>query len=314
MGEFYDMRLYNTYYLCKQCEPAISNLKIATIQQNQAYAIEDWENYTQALFTLRHVTALTECIDDFYATIPVFVREKPKPEIGPETRRILGVKQNIITNKIQTIIALYEGLNSSENNNGIDVKIPSCESLEKYISCLKEIDFIFTQCPFLQHKEGQIKFNTVDVGSQWVTFLVVATTGTAVTSYILKNLAMLVDKAIQAKSHILNLKQQEEIIRSQDLQNSVLETNLEIFDSLRKHYLSEAVKEMESELDEEFIKDGEERGKAEKSIEKLCGLLGKGVEIYASIDTQKEIQVLFPAFEDKVELPDNIIKYIEDNK
>lgn len=62
------------------------------------------------------------------------------------------------------------------------------------------------------------------------------------------------------------------------------------------------------------LKDGEERGKVEKCMEKLGELMDKGVEIYASIDTGKDIQVLFPALQDKVELSDSVIKYIEDKQ
>lgn len=320
MGDFYKMRLYNTYYLCKQCETVISKLNILTISANtvsaanQIFIIENYTDYKDALFILRQISAFTKYVDDFYDTIPVFVREKPRPEFDLSIKQRLEAKGKVISCMVQTIIELYESLNLGEDNNGIDVKIPSCESLDQYISLLKEIDFIFTQCPFLQHSDGQIKFNTVDVGSQWINFTIYATTGVAAATFILKNLAMLVDMAVQTKSHILNLKEQEEIIKSQSIQNNILESNHEIFDELKKHYLSKAVEDLELKNEEGFLKDGEERGKAEKSLEKLCGLLDKGVEIYASIDTQKDIQVLFPALKDKVELPYDIIKLIENNK
>ena len=130
-----------------------------------------------------------------------------------------------------------------------------------------------------------------------------ATTGTAVVTYILKNLAILVDKTIQIKSHIKNIEQQEEVLRAKKLQNDVLESTLEGFRILKKHYYEEAVDSIEAENKDTPLKDGEERGKVEKCMEKLGELLDKG-----------DIQVLFPALQDKVELSDSVIKYIEDKQ
>lgn len=305
------MRLYNMYYLCKKCKSEIESLVIKNTR-SQVYTIENWGKYKDALFVLRQIPFLRDSIDDLYGIIPVFVRERDKPEIDNEITNKLFKKNDSILLEINTVISLYESLELGEGSNGIDVKIPSCNSLDEYIGYLKEIDFIFTQCPFLQHKDGMIKFNSVDVGSQWLTFVVTAAVGTAAVTYILNNIAMLVDKAIQLKSHLNNLNEQEEIIRNRKLQNDTLESSVEIFDTLKKYYLSEAVKDMQNENTECKLNDGEEVGKAEKSLEKLCGLIDKGVEIYASIGTDKEIQVLFPAMGDKVELSDDIIKYLED--
>jgi len=40
-------------------------------------------------------------------------------------------------------------------------------------------------------------------------------------------------------------------------------------------------------------------------------LLDKGVELYASLDTPREVQVLFPALEETLTLPDDLVKYLE---
>lgn len=305
------MRLYNIYYLCKKCEKDMAGLVISNIRTG-TYRIDGWERYKETLFVLRRIDFLKDEVDSFYETIPVFVREKEQPEIDEDIKKRLISKKNSILQKMRTVVDLYESMEIGAGDGGIDVKIPQCDSLHKYISYLRDIDFVFSQCPFLQHKDGRIEFKTVDVGSQWLTFLVTAACGTAAASYIMGNVALLVDKAIQLKSHLSNLKQQEEIIRSQKLQNDVLQSNLEIFETLKRHYLSEAVKEIEDQNETTPIMDGEDRGKIEKSLEKLCGLLDKGVEIYASINTDKEIQVLFPAMKGSVELPDNIIKYLEE--
>lgn len=302
------MRLYNIYYLCKQCEDRISGLTFTTVKINQEYLINDWENYKEALFVMRQVPSLKEYVDDFYETIPVFVREKEKPHVDHNTYSHLNTKKNTILNKVQTIISLYESMELGEARNGIDVKIPECDSLAEYIKYLKEIDFIFTQCPYLQHKDGIIKFDTVDVGSQWITFLI----GSAAVTFILTNLASLVDKAIQLKSHLTSLDQHKEILETQKKQNKVLDSNMEIFEVLRKHYISEAVKEIENSNNNVPLDNPEDRSRLEKSLEKLSDLLDKGVEFYASIDAPKETQVLFPVVNSTLELSENVLKLLED--
>ena len=302
------MRLYNIYYLCKQCEDRISGLTFTTVKINQEYLINDWEKYKEALFVMRQVPSLKEYVDDFYETIPVFVREKEKPHVDHNTYSRLNTKKNTILNKVQTIISLYESMELGEARNGIDVKIPECDSLAEYIKYLKEIDFIFTQCPYLQHKDGMIKFDTVDVGSQWITFLI----GSAAVTFILTNLASLVDKAIQLKSHLTSLDQHKEILETQKKQNKVLDSNMEIFEVLRKHYISEAVKEIENSNNNVPLDNPEDRSRLEKSLEKLSDLLDKGVEFYASIDAPKETQVLFPVVNSTLELSENVLKLLED--
>lgn len=309
-GDIDGMRLYNIYYLCKQCEERVKGLTFTTVRTNQEYSINDWENYKEALFVIRQIPFLKELVDDFYETVPVFVREREKPQVDHNTYSRLNTKKNAILNRVQTVIALYESMELGETRNGIDVKIPECESLAEYIKYLKEIDFIFTQCPYLQHKEGKIEFDTVDVGSQWITFLV----GTAAVTFILTNLASLVDKAIQLKSHLTSLDQQKEILETKKKQNAALDSNLEMFEVLRKHYISEAAKAIEEANNNIPLDNQEDRSRLEKSLEKLSDLLDKGVEFYASIDAPKETQVLFPVVNSTLELSENVLKLLEDKK
>lgn len=308
------MRLYNTYFLCKEYIEDIKELGYATIGAGPTCEMQNWENCKKAMAVIRRIPFLKRYVDDFYESVPVFIRENEKPRIDHDIRNMLSSKQKRLIAKMESVIEMYESLDMGVNENGIDVKIPTCDSLKEYMAYLKELDFIFSQCPFLQHDDGEIKFRTVDVGSQWLTFLIAATAGTAAVSYILNNLAILVDKAVQVKSHLLSLKQQEEILRSQKLQNDVLETSVESFKLLKSHYLSKAVEEIENRNDESRLENGEERGKAEKSLEKLCDLLDKGVEIYASIDADRQIQMLFPSLGGNMELPDDILKLLEDKK
>lgn len=199
------MRLYNIYYLCKEYEDTFLKFSIRQTNISDVYKVENWEGYTEGLSIIRQIVFLQPYVDALYDIVPVFVRGKKQPEIDSVTRNALLASNKGILNKMQAIIELYESLNLGEEFDGVDIKIPKCNSLGEYISYLKDIDFIFEQCPFLQHKDGTIKFKNVDVGSQWLTFLIVAASGTAAVTYILNNLAMLLDKAVQLKSHLINL-------------------------------------------------------------------------------------------------------------
>ena len=315
------MRLYNTYYICKQCRDIIVELQFRDSQVRtrtegviNVYTIINWKSYREALYSIRQIKVLSHDADLFYETIPVYTREKEKPQVDEETKTKLEAIKNRMVRTMDVVIELYVGFNDAKNEGGIDVKIPQCESLEQYIGYLKEIDFVFSQCPFLQHKEGRIKFEGVDVGSQWLSFVIAITSGTAAVTYILKNLGLLIDNAIRIKSHLISLEQQKEILRSQKLKNDVLEPTVEAFNFLEKHYYDEAVKALEEKNEDTQLQDGEERGKVEISLKKLVTLMDKGVEFYSSINTDKDIQALFPALEDKAELPDSILKYIEDKQ
>ena len=94
------------------------------------------------------------------------------------------------------------------------------------------------------------------------------------------------------------------------VKNEVASETLDVFKTMKRITMEGYVKELESELGE--LKDGEERGKVEKSLEKLAELIDKGVEIYSSIETPNEVKALFPMSENNVLLPDNIIKLLEE--
>lgn len=63
------------------------------------------------------------------------------------------------------------------------------------------------------------------------------------------------------------------------------------------------------EKDHEIQLEPEEGDKTERILDKLILFLDNGGEIYASLDTPEDIQLLFPEIQGDLELPENIIKY-----
>lgn len=303
------MRLYNIYYVCKICKENIEKISAPVVKNSSGqvigYRINGWGDCKNVIEEVRNIKCLTKYTENVYEALGVMERDKDSPIVSPETKNKVLVSLENLRIAMQTIVALYDSLDIGESETGIDIKIPKCDSLKEYMDYLKEIDFILTQCPYLLSDDEEIKFKNVDVGSQWLTFVLV----TAGTFGILNNLAKIVEKAIAIKSHLLILRQQEELVTEMKLKNEATQETLDIFRKMKRDAMEGYVKDLESELGE--LKDGEERGKVEKSLEKLCVLIDKGVEIYSSIDTPNEVKALFPMSENNLILPDNIVKLLE---
>lgn len=305
------MKFYNIYYICKSCIEKIENVLIKEIRNSSnnalnGYRIWYWNDCKTILPELERISSLQKYVNNVCKTMNFYALEQSAPELSVEAYKRFKEEFGKLETAVNTIIDLYEMMELGKTDCGIDVKIPSCDSLKEYMDYLKEIDFVFTQCPYLQCDKEQIKFRNVDVGSQWLKFIV----GSAGGFYILNNLAKLIERAIAMKSYLKTIRQQDEMLKTMQLKNEVTTETIDAFKTMKRITMEGYVKELESELGE--LKDGEERGKVEKSLEKLAELIDKGVEIYSSIETPNEVKALFPMSENNVLLSDNIVKLLEE--
>ena len=310
MKEVYKMRLYNIYYLCSNLLEIFKKDRMTVFDNGRSFYIEEWLKYTEALESIKQIPMFNEIATQIYESIPVFVREKDRPSIDKNTRDNFIKLNNMVVIKMETIISLYDSMNLNTSNKGIDVKIPQCTELKEYLGYIKDIDFIFTQCPYLLCETEQIQFSNVDVGSNWLSFIIKASGIEAIGNKILNNLATLVDKALILKSHFTSIRQQEEMLKMMKQKNTLLNEEIDIFKTLKKGYMEQIMNELSDEISP--LENGEEKNKTEKSLEKLADLFDKGVEIFASIDTPAEVQVLFPELGNTKKLPKNTLKYIEE--
>lgn len=304
------MRLYNIYYICSVCKSEINDKVEIKERRNannsiEGYEIIGWGNCRKSLEQLKKISCMKEYADCVYETLGIFERDKNIPLVSTNVKDKFVSELNKLKIALEAIEKLYISLNIGKSNAGIDVKIPICNSLKEYMDYLKDIDFIFTQCPYLILDDEEVRFNNVDVGSQWLTFVIVS----AGTFSILNNLAKIVDKAVAIKSNILLLKKQEEMLKEMQMKNEVMEETVDVFKKMKSDVLEGSIKDLENEIGE--LKDGEECGKVSKTLEKLVYLMDKGVEIYSSIETPNEIKALFPMNDDNPILPDNIVKLLE---
>lgn len=302
------MRLYNIFYVCKACLPKIKAASVVEISNTtNEYKVTNWGGCKQALDEISKISCFRDHVDGLYSLMDSHNIRQEQARIPCEVKTIFEKTLLQISSSVEAVVELYNMLEAGDAGCGIDVKIPKCTSLKEYITYLKEIDFIFSQCPYLLHQEEEIRFNNVDVGSQWITFVVLGSSGAF---YILNAFAKLIAKAIEIKSNVLVCKQQEEELEEMRQKNEVGEEVIDAFKKLKQITMDKCVKDLENEIRE--LDNNEERDKVKRSIECLVYMMDKGVEIYSSIETPKEIKALFPFQKDTIVLPDNILKLIEE--
>lgn len=303
------MRLYNVYYICKAALNGLNQIKDEAVQ-NEAKRLTGWNTSKQALESLFTIDFIKDDAIKLYNILSPIDREDANPVIGPNTFEKFKISYKKIVTKLECVIDLYESMRDGTSNPGIDIKIPTCDSLKDYINILDEINFIITQCPYLRNENEEIKYKGTDVGSDWITFAIIVSSAASASFVILKNLSFLMDKAISLMSNKKILDMQEETYKTMLQKNEITQATIDAFNKMKEITYKKYVDELQDEVGK--LKDGEEEGKVSKSLEKLANLIDKGVEIHTSIETPKEIKVLFPFVEPQQSLPDGLLKYIED--
>lgn len=302
------MRLYTIYKLCKS---NIDNLKQCDINSDYlngefVTTVKGWLITKKSVEQLYTIKAFQDITLKIYEWVPIFYRDADQWKISGSSSGFAVDMQKLIQ-QVDAVIGVYESFGFEESKLGIDIRMPNGD-FKDFVVNIKSLEYIFNQCPLLKVNDGEIRFNNVDVGSTWLTFLLIGTGATI----IAQNLAALVDKAIALKSHLILLKQQEEALRKEQFQNDILEATKVTFNLLRETTINQYLDDLQSE--EISFTDAEERDKTKLALEKLADLIDKGMEIYASIDSPDEIQVLFPTLETKGLLTDNIMKLLSTNE
>ena len=146
------------------------------------------------------------------------------------------------------------------------------------------------------------------MGSTWLTFVI----GGAAATTIISNLAKIVDNAIKMKSHITTVKMQEEALRTLEIKDEIAAEVLEAYKKTNQVLTQNSVTELERELGK--LKDGEERDKVGKTLEKLGFWMEKGMQIYSAIDAPTEIKDVFPKQQEVSFLSDDIMKLLENKE
>lgn len=303
------MRLYNIYYTCKAALAGMRRLRYENSSAGGTM-LSGWKDSKAALEALFPVKFISDEAVSAYSAISPLDRDQEVPVIGDKTLGKFRPLFETVLHKVEAVVELYESMRDGTSRPGVDIKLPPCTDLKEYISYLKDVEFILYQCPYLQSDDEELKFGGTDVGSDWITFVLSATAISTCAFCILNNLAVLVSKAVELKSNLTVIKMQEETLEILKNKREVGDETIETFRKLKKltykKYVDEAIDEMGG------LNDGEEVDKVELALDKLANLLDKGAEIYTSIETPKEIKVLFPFADTQTALPEGLQKYLED--
>lgn len=319
-----DMRLYNIYYVCKMAMEDLSDVEIhrEIVNGFPRMDIINLNKYENALETLsnlefikdyvRHTIQMITNIRNDNKFINSTINGKILTTVnisGGDEANLINNQYSTIFNKVQSIIDLYESMKETKHQIGIDINIPPCQYLHEYLSILKDIDFIISQCPYLRSSDEDIQYDGADVGSDWITLVIVSTGAVATTSYILNNFAQLTKKVQEIRVRFQKIKQNEEFLKTMNIKNELLEQMKNVYESEVEETFRNAIHELKEELGN--LNDGEEESKVLKSLQKYNDLLDRGVQFYSSIESSPEIKELLPSSDDPKALTDTIVKYIE---
>jgi len=268
------------------------------------YVLKNIVDIKKCLEKLDRIKAFSVYIEAIRKTSIAFEQSKGTAYFDGSAKNSLNSAYNRLRDKILTIAEVSESIEYEHNNNGFDVKLPPNMSLSDLSKCAKDLDQIFSTCPLLKKHNSIISFSSVDVGSVWLTFLV---TGSSV-ALILSMVAALIDKAIIIRSHQLTAKEAEEKVRSLALGNEMLETTKRIYNEMGAALLEKECKTLAEKND---ISDPEDFERLKHSTKLLAEWMGKGMEIYASIQATPETKATFPPIETQ-SLPDKAISLLTD--
>lgn len=294
------MRLRNIYILCKNNLNNIEKLEITLWKENEAYVqVSNWTSVAEVLYqSLMSIKYLKKPVYELIKSIPEMSQDKDKFKIPKPSGLEIEKRKNRLITCMTDVIDLYEsmGLND-EIHAGIDIKLPKCNDFSDFKKCINELEFILYKCPLFTHSTETLKFETIDVGSMWLTFVIVGA-GIVTSSVLLNNIASFIDKCLIIKSHKITIEQQKAELESTRIAEKEKKELIEALTRVYKVQVENVIDELENELGIELC-DGEQRGMVSQAIEKTNSLIDKGMQLYSTIDSSDEIKALFEPLEMK---------------
>lgn len=302
------MRLQEICTICKDVlnswpRLALEEKKDST--DSSYYVLANIEDVKAILKQLESINCFNDNIAAIRRTSVDFELNRGKGYINKNSRITLTAEYNTLKTKVVAINELFDSVDYKQNENGLDIKLPPNISLAELSKCTRDLDKVFSTCPILSKQEGEISFTAVDVGSAWLTF---AVAGASIA--LLKAVAELVDKAIIIRSHNLSCQQQKEQVRSLEMGNEMLDTIVKVHEEMGAKLLNKMCAEL---AEKNSITEAEDRERIRNSIQLLSDWMGKGMEIYASIQSAPEVKAVFPPIE-KQALPSGRISLLTDGE
>lgn len=307
------MRLYGMYYLCKEYKGLVEKMNIEKRREGTSivYFMVGWKEKSAILNEIAKIFPIRETARKMYETIPMVYRDLNKFDITEGIAKNFIRAQEELVRAFEIVIKVYETINDKQEkqiSGGFDIKLPEFEDIGEFSKCLEDLNFVINQCPYLRDSDCRIKYGSIDVGSTWITFLLLGSAATV----LLTNLSKVVDAAVKIKSHITTVKMQEEALRSIEIKNELATEVMNAFKKANNVITDQCITELKQEIGQ--LKDPEEEDRVRRSLEKLALWMDKGMQIYSAIDAPAEIKDLFPTQAEATYLTDDIQKLIEMKK
>lgn len=305
------MRLKNIYVLCKDNVEKVESIKGSTSSSNSSYTVvTGWGVFLGSYSELYSISFLQDDISNLFNSVPEIYRHQSQFNVSNAEWNKISQNKNKLISSIKNVIKLYESMGlDSEEKIGIDVKLPKCDDFSDFRKCIDELEFVLYRCPFFKIDGEDLKFNTLDVGSMWINFVILGISVGA-SSIILNNLVAFIDKCLIIRSHKLTVEQQELQLQSMEMEKAEKEKLLSGINKIYEAQVENVISELESETNIS-LKDGEERGVVSQAFDKANLLLDKGLQIYSTIDSPEEVKALFEPLEMKYISVGNELKQLE---
>lgn len=288
------MKLKNIYLLCKNSIDEIKKFDVAVVDGSmiEHYVLAGGNELKKVLEDLYEIKFFQNEVKELSQVLPTNFGTNMNIRIDLKQWDKINEKKNKLIIAMNNVIEFYESLGyNSENKIGLDIKLPAYNSFSEFKNYIVDIEFLLTKCPFFQNDKEELRFESVDVGSVWLTFVVVGIAASS-TSIILNNIAAFIDKCIVIKSHYLTKQQQERVIQKMKVADEEKEELYKAIEKIYKEMVDDCIRELEQETGV-ILNNGEEKGLAEISIDKAEKLLQLGLQIYSTIDSPEEIKALF---------------------
>ncbi len=293
------MRVQEMFYLVNHALDEWVNPQFSEMSKNVFSCLNE-QQIVNILEPLRPFPEINKQIEIIYSTDDTFGDDSVFiPSEKEKIDRAMGaIKANLLAMR-----SMCEALGVESNSVGFDVKLPPNITLPELSDFAKDLNSIFTQCPILRQAGEEIKLHGVDVGSIWMTFTIIGA-GAAIGTYILKNIAAMVDHVVTIREHMAVCKQQEELARSAGLKNESLDTIVNANKQIMKSLINKATDELSKENQ---VTNSEDKERIRLSLGLLKEWIDKGMEIYSAIDAPQDVKAAFPPLEAQA-LPDFSLK------
>lgn len=306
------MRLRNIYVLCTRNLEKIEAINGADVSGNASYTfVSGWHTFLECYEELKAVDYLRDEVIKLFMSVPEIYRHQAQFKVTNAEWATIRQNKVALISGMSDAIKLYESMNlNSDEQMGMDVKLPKCEDFADFKKYIDDLEFILYKCPFFRIEGEELRFETFDVGSMWLNF-VIGGLSVGAASMILNNIAAFIDKCYVVKSHKLTLKQQELQLQAMEMDEKEREIVLNGIKKIYRQQVEDVISQLEEASNVE-LKDGEERGVVLQALEKANNLIDKGLQIYSTIDSPKEVKALFEPIEMKYLALSNDIKQLEE--